>query len=585
MEHNNSDIVILISISIFILLIVQAVGVLVISSHNEKLVYERTWDELENYAVIISSQIDGDTLASFQPGDESRAEFVSMRDRLWALQKDSDTIKYVYILRKTMDGGAMEFVADSEYGRNDFTVPLIGYVYNEAPEEALMAYSGPKVKNEFYSDDWGEYMSGYAPVYDSNGNVVGVAGADIPKETILDRITESETMMYYILIITMMIGIFLFILLLYIISNFRSYRMKTEMSEKRLKLAMDIAQEGIIDWNAGTGTVYLSSGFWRIAGDEKMEPEVLYRTSVLLDYFHPDDRMKVVNYFQYVFENGFKKDIAVRLIKKGGEERWVRLKADVVGHDNEKPVRLIATVIDITNEVNYLNALEVARDKLSTLSSVTRHDVLNQVTILNLNLDLLKMTNTDPEIDEIIDELNNASDNIRDLIDFTKYYPNLGDSRPDWIPLEEMIENVAPQKYYNELPVDLRCIKLRLYVDPLFEKVLYNLFDNTYRYGEKATVIKVDCIKYNGGLKLFIEDDGVGIPADKKEQIFEKNYGTNTGYGLFLVEKIIEISGFIIKETGTEGIGARFEILVPKGSYSFKDENISKSKEDKEKEN
>ena len=571
MEPKNSGIVAVIAILIFVLLIVQTAGVLILAGHNEKLVYDRTWNELEDYAVIISSQMDGDLLASFQPGDESGADFVGVRDRLWALQKDSESIRYVYILRKTRDGSAMEFVADSEYGRNDFTVPLIGYVYNEAPKEALMAYSGPTVKKEFYSDEWGEYMSGYAPVYDSGGNVVGVAGVDISKETILGRLAESETMIYYILIVTVIIGIFLFILLLYIISNFRRYQLDTGMSEKRLKFAMDIAQEGIIDWNTGTDTVYLSSGFWRTAGEEGMDPDVLYRTSVVLDYFHPDDRMKVVSYFRDVLENGFKKDIAVRLIKKGGEERWVRLKADVVGHENEKPVRLIATMIDITGEVRYLNALEAAREKLSTLSSVTRHDVLNQVTILNLNLDLLKMISTDPEVDEIIDELNTASDKIRDLIEFTKYYPSLGDSRPDWIPLEEMVENVAPQGYYNELPVDLRCRRLRLYVDPLFEKVLYNLFDNTYRYGEKATGIVIDCTREEGGLKLTVGDDGVGIPSDKKELIFEKNYGTNTGYGLFLVEKIIEISGFGIRETGEEGVGARFEISVPEGKFSFED--------------
>jgi len=571
MVHKSSGIVAIIAVAIFILLVVQAVGVLTLASHNEKLVFERTWNELEDYAVIISTQIDGDVLASFQPGDESLSEFVEIRDKLWALQKDSESIRYVYVLRKTPGGDAMEFVADSEYGRNDFTVPLIGYVYVEAPEEAFMAYSGPTVMKEFYSDEWGEYMSGYAPVYDSEGNVIGVACVDMSKDTIMGRLEASETTIYYILIVTVIIGIFLLVFLLYMISQFRRYQLETEKSERRLNFAMDIAQEGIIDWNSDTDLAYLSSGFWRIVGDEEKVPDVLYRTSVILDRVHPDDRLKVINYFRDVLENGFKKDIAVRILWKNGEERWVRAKADVVEHEGKEPVRLIATIIDITGEVKYLNALEAAREKLSTLSSVTRHDVLNQVTVLNLNLDLLQMTNTDPEVDEIIYELNMASEKIRDLIEFTRYYPGLGDSRPSWLSLDEMVDNVAPQGFYNELPVDLRCRKIKLYVDPLFEKVIYNLFDNTYRYGEKATRITVDCIREDRAIKLVIEDDGVGIPADKKELIFEKNYGTNTGYGLFLVEKIIEMVGFDIRETGEEGVGARFEITVPEGKFSFDD--------------
>lgn len=573
MENKSSSIVAVIAVSIFILLVVQAAGVMTLAGHNEKLVLERTWNELENYAVIISTQIDGDVLATFQPGDESRADFVEIRDKLWALQRDSASIRYVYILRKTPDGGGLEFVADSEYGRNDFTVPLIGYAYEEAPEEAFMAYSGPTVKKEFYSDEWGEYMSGYAPVYDSGGNVVGVACVDLSKETITGRLEDSETTIYYLMIVTVIIGISLLIFLLYMVSQFRRYQMETERSEKRLNLAMDIAQEGLIDWNSRTDMVYLSSGFWRIVGDGEMIPNAHYRTSVVLEYIHPDDREKVVEYFRDVLENGFKKDIAVRIVKKDGKERWVRVKADVVEHKDKKPARLIATIIDITGEVKYLNALESAREKLSTLSSVTRHDVLNQVTVLNLNLDLLKMTNTDPEIDEIIKELDLASDKIRDLIEFTRYYPSLGDSRPSWISVDEMVENVAPGGYYSELPVVLRCKKLKLFADPLFGKVIYNLFDNTRRYGEKATKITVGCEKCETGLKLIIEDDGVGIPTDKKELIFEKNYGTNTGYGLFLVEKIIEMAGFEIKETGNEGAGARFEISVPDGKYSFNGDN------------
>ena len=572
MDQKNTSVVVLIAISIFILLIIQAVGILTLASHNENMVMERTWDELEDYAVIISTQIDGDVLAAFQPGDESDSEFIEVRDKLRAMQKDSASIKYVYVLRKTANGTGLEFIVDSEYGRNGFTSPPIGYIYGDAPVEAFDAYSGPSVKKEFYSDDWGEYMSGYAPIYDSYGNVAGIAGVDISKDIILDRLGASETTIYYILIVTVIIGIFLLIFLLYMVSQFRRYQLETERSERRLNLAMEIAQEGLIDWNTRTDIAYVSKGFWRILGAGDKIPETHYKTSVVLDYIHPDDRLKVVLYFRDVLENGFKKDIAIRVTRENGKMGWVRVKADVVGHEDEKPVRLIATVIDITDEVEYLGALEVAREKLSTLSSITRHDVLNQVTVLNLNLDLLKIINTNPEITEIIGELDTASDKIRDLIEFTRYYPDLGDSRPSWISVNEMVENVAPGGYYNELPVEIRCRNLKIHADPLFEKVLYNLFDNSYRYGEKVTVIIVDCMKSEGGMKLIVEDNGVGIPKEKKELIFEKNYGTNTGYGLFLVEKIIEMAGFGIEETGTEGLGARFEIFIPDGSFSFNDD-------------
>ena len=66
-------------------------------------------------------------------------------------------------------------------------------------------------------------------------------------------------------------------------------------------------------------------------------------------------------------------------------------------------------------------------------------------------------------------------------------------------------------------------------------------------------------------LKLFYEDDGVGIPEDEKEKIFVEGYGKGTGYGLYLIRKICEAYGWTIQETGKQGKGAQFTITIPKG--------------------
>jgi signal transduction histidine kinase len=68
---------------------------------------------------------------------------------------------------------------------------------------------------------------------------------------------------------------------------------------------------------------------------------------------------------------------------------------------------------------------------------------------------------------------------------------------------------------------------------------------------------------------IVVEDNGVGIPVDDKEKIFEKGFGKNTGYGLFLVREILAITGLTIRETGFSGTGARFEIRVPEEGYRF----------------
>ncbi|MEI6842441.1 MAG: ATP-binding protein, partial [Methanomicrobiales archaeon] len=71
----------------------------------------------------------------------------------------------------------------------------------------------------------------------------------------------------------------------------------------------------------------------------------------------------------------------------------------------------------------------------------------------------------------------------------------------------------------------------------------------------------------DAGLTITWEDDGTGVSAGEKEKIFERGFGKNTGFGLFLVREILDITSITIRETGEPGQGARFEITVPDGKY------------------
>ena len=77
---------------------------------------------------------------------------------------------------------------------------------------------------------------------------------------------------------------------------------------------------------------------------------------------------------------------------------------------------------------------------------------------------------------------------------------------------------------------------------------------------------------------LVYEDDGAGISDAEKEKIFNQGYGKNTGLGLFLIREILDLTGIVIHESGKEGVGVRFEILIPEGSFRFsesqKDESL-----------
>jgi signal transduction histidine kinase len=65
----------------------------------------------------------------------------------------------------------------------------------------------------------------------------------------------------------------------------------------------------------------------------------------------------------------------------------------------------------------------------------------------------------------------------------------------------------------------------------------------------------------------------VGITDEDKKKLFRKGFGKHTGLGLFLSREILAITGITITENGEPGVGARFEITVPKGMWRMKGVN------------
>ncbi|MFH0966239.1 MAG: ATP-binding protein, partial [Methanobacteriota archaeon] len=110
---------------------------------------------------------------------------------------------------------------------------------------------------------------------------------------------------------------------------------------------------------------------------------------------------------------------------------------------------------------------------------------------------------------------------------------------------------------------------ISILIDPLFEKVCYNLVENAIRHGDHLTRIDITAHETCEGVRISVEDDGFGVPDDLKETIFERGFGKNTGFGLFLARDILSLSDITISERGQYGSSCRFDIDVPKGKFRW----------------
>jgi PAS domain S-box-containing protein len=210
-------------------------------------------------------------------------------------------------------------------------------------------------------------------------------------------------------------------------------------------------------------------------------------------------------------------------------------------------------------------SLREANKKLALLSSITRHDILNRVSVLMGYLDLAaELPAIGDELMTYLKKCSSVTSDIARQIEFTRIYQDIGTHDPLWQRLNEMVVNVS-------IPHDISLVyvptTVEIYADAMVVKVLENLFENAYRHGGTVTTISVSTRKDGDSLVILVEDDGAGIADDEKERIFERGYGKNTGLGLFLAREILAITGISISETGVPGKGARFEITVPEGRW------------------
>ncbi|HQD26212.1 MAG TPA: hypothetical protein PKV78_06695 [Methanoculleus thermophilus] len=140
-----------------------------------------TQERVKALAAEIVGAIDGDAMAALKPGDENSAAFITIRDRLAAFRDNTPGVVYVYTMRKTEN--ATEYVVDADYG--DGYAPAIGDVYVPTEDDVafLAGFTEPSAEPGFYTDEWGNetatLLSGYAPVRDASGAVVGLVGVDM----------------------------------------------------------------------------------------------------------------------------------------------------------------------------------------------------------------------------------------------------------------------------------------------------------------------------------------------------------------------------------------------------------------------
>jgi len=280
-----------------------------------------------------------------------------------------------------------------------------------------------------------------------------------------------------------------------------------------------------------------------------------------------EDKEKVRNHFSSVTADHPIRTIEHRIVMPGGEIRWQQWSDRAIFDDQGRVIKYQSVGRDITDRKRMERALHESNQKLNLLSSITRHDILNQLTALQGYHTLLDETVMDEEHRHWIKGAIRAGETIRSQILFTQQYQDIGVQEPRWQNIFSCANAVSKEHGFSCISIDPDLGDVEVFADPLLKTVFYNLFENAIMHGEKVKHIHVTGSSADTAFRIIIEDDGNGISEHLKEKIFQKGFGNHTGLGLFLVREVLSITGLTIKETGEPKKGARFEILAPKDTF------------------
>ena len=230
--------------------------------------------------------------------------------------------------------------------------------------------------------------------------------------------------------------------------------------------------------------------------------------------------------------------------------------------------QMVAVYIeDITEQKRMQTAILMANKKLNLLGTVTRHDTVNQLSVLMGNLEIASMKDPKSHFVKYLKKAMESGENIATILSFSRDYQLMGTEAPSMMGVRESCMKGTATVDTKDVKVHIETGELQVFADRMLEKVFLNLMDNSLRHGEKVKNIWVRSRPAEAGIIITFEDDGVGVPSAEKEKIFEIGYGKHTGLGLYLVREILGITNISIEETGSEGKGAQFILHVPNGSF------------------
>ena len=332
------------------------------------------------------------------------------------------------------------------------------------------------------------------------------------------------------------------------IETYQSQRALKE-SEERFRAIVEGSRDAVILYRDGV----------RYVNDRACELTGYDRETLLGDdpwrFVHPEDRERIGRRVEARLAGEYlDPEFEFRLVTAEGTVREMEASDRNIPIDGERAGFIAAR--DVTRSRSRQRELETQNRRLEEFAGVLSHDLRGPLNVVTGSLALARETGRDRDFDRAAVGLERMETLIEDMLELSRHGSAIDETEP--VSLATVAEEV-----WTEVGVETATLEVdEGSVDAAPERLrqlLSNLLSNALDHGGEAVSVGVTPIRGGG---FAVEDDGPGVPVDKRERVFRRGYTTaddGVGWGLVVVEHIATAHGWAVSLTESAAGGARFE--------------------------
>lgn len=375
-----------------------------------------------------------------------------------------------------------------------------------------------------------------------------------------------------------------------------------KLSEERYALAQRAANIGSWDWDIRTGNLEWSDTIEPMFGFGRGEFGGTYEA--FLECVHPEDRQHVVDSVNACIEKGRDYDIEHRIVwPDGSTVRWVSETGNVIRDKNNKAIRMLGVVRDITERKHAEEVLK--RDKetfeklisekthelfktqaeldkakrlsdLGILAATVAHELRNPLGVIKIAAYNIRKKRENSLLDKHLDNIEKKVLESGQIINNLLNYSRIKIPSYEKIQIYDILNECitfTKRRFHKQNVSIVKKFKSRkkklIEADPLqireiFNNILTNAYQSVSNKKGKIEISARDDGK--GSIEISFKDNGMGIGKEDLERVFEPFFtrkSKGTGLGLTICNELVNLHSGRIDIKSKKGKGTSITVSLP----------------------